>query len=189
MIFSNVRKGQSLVEAVFAIGILLVVLSAILGVTMANIGGSQESEFQIVANNLAREGIEVFRNTRDTNWLLGRTWDEGLKPTGVTNTAIAMFDHVNNRWTISFNYTSDALFISPDGLYSHSEIGNQPSIFSREITVERICLDADSGNERIAFPCAGGEQEIGMKISSRVSWTERGRTHDVTLEDLLYAWK
>ena len=52
------HAGQSLLETVFAITILLIVVSAVLGLTAATQTGQHESETQVIANNLAREGIE-----------------------------------------------------------------------------------------------------------------------------------
>jgi type II secretory pathway pseudopilin PulG len=183
------RTGQSMVEAVFAIGILLIVTSAVLGLTTSNISGSQSAEFQIIANNLAREGIEVVRSMRDANWLSGQQWNQGLSDSGgVSNRARVEFNEAQNTWSLNFNYVDDSLYISPNGVYSHQETGSTKSSYARFIDLNNICADG-SGNERIAFPCAAGEQQVGVKVTARVTWTERGRQHAVTLEDLLYAWK
>ena len=99
--FLSSQLGQGLLEMVFAIGILLIVVAAILALTTSNIVGQKESEFQIVANNLAREGIEVVRNIRDSNWLGGQAWDQGL----VGNIAIAEFNPANNSWQLDFDYS------------------------------------------------------------------------------------
>ena len=183
------RAGQSMVEAVFAIGILLIVVAAVLGLTTSNISGSQSTEFQIIANNLAREGIEVVRSMRDANWLSGQTWNQGLwDPNGASNRARVEFDEPQNAWSLNFNYTDDSLYVSPNGVYSHQTVGSAKSAYARYIDLNNVCADS-SGNEQIAFPCAQGEQQVGIKVISHVKWTERGKQHEVTLEDLLYAWK
>lgn len=192
------RTGQSMVEAVFAIGILLIVTSAVLGLTTSNISGSQSAEFQIIANNLAREGIEVVRSIRDANWLSGLPWNKGLlEQKQASNRARAEFDEPNNAWILNFNYTDDSLYVSPRvddqgsrhyDVYSHVATGSTKSVFSRFIDFVAICADG-SGNERIVSSCPDGEQQVGIKVTSHVTWTERGKQHEVTLEDLLYAWK
>lgn len=189
MKFKKIQKGQSLMEMIFAIGILLIVVSAILALTASNLVGQKESESQIIANNLAREGIEAIRNIRDSNWLAGQQWDEGL--TGAGNIAIAEFDSASNSWQLDFSFTDALLYISINtadrGVYSH-QVGDQPSTFSRQLILDSICQNT-SGQEQIKSSCAVGELKIGLKITAEVSWLERGRPKRVTLEDLLYEWK
>ena len=169
---------------VFAIGILLIVVSAILALSVSNAVGQKESESQIIANNLAREGIEVVRSFRDSNWLAGRQWDFGLTDSPA---AIAEFDSETNTWQFDFNYPDDLLYLSPDGVYSHDASG-QPSVFHRYLTFDNICQDA-SGQENIAASPCGLSQKIGIKVTATVNWSERGRGRTIILEDFLYDWK
>ncbi|MDD2807463.1 MAG: hypothetical protein PHW95_03020 [Patescibacteria group bacterium] len=187
--FNRNNSGQSLVETVFAIGILMMVVSAILALAAANTLGQKESEFQIVANNLARENIEVVRNIRDSNWLTGgkKAWDDGLTDALGGNQAIALFDPASNSWSLNFNYLDDALYNSPDGTYSHDATKKQ-SIYHRHLILDNICRDAN-GQELIKFPCGSGEDKVGIKIMSTVQWNERGRDRKVTIDDLIYEWK
>jgi len=182
--FLSSQLGQGLLEMVFAIGILLIVVAAILALTTSNIVGQKESEFQIVANNLAREGIEVVRNIRDSNWLSGQPWDQGL----VGNAAIAEFNPANDSWQLDFDYSpgDELLYFSANNVFSHTVSGQQ-TIYERELNLDNICLAA--GQENIRPTCQSGEQKIGLKITSVVKWIERGRNRKVTLEDLLYEWK
>lgn len=186
----KIQLGQSLLETIFAIGILLIMVTVVLTLTTSNVIGQKASEFQVVANNLAREGIEVVRNIRDSNWLAGQTWDTGL--TGSSNVAIAKFDSTNNTWVLSFTFTDDVLYTSTAplrGIYSHNNSG-EPSVFRRTLILDDICLDS-SGQESIdGLPCdIITEQKIGIKITSRINWIERGKSHQVILEDLIYEWK
>jgi len=188
-------SGQSLIEAVFAIGILVMIASAILALVSASISGQQESESQIIANNLAREGIEAARNIRDSNWLSNQDWDTGLIDSiGNSQRAVAWFNPDNGlaSWSFDFNLTpgKDLLFLSSAGVYSHLAQGNKPTNFSRQVIFENICRNDATGQERITFPCAGGETKIGLKVSSQVSWHDQvNRPRQVTLQDLFYDWK
>lgn len=181
--------GQSLLETVFAIGILMIVVSAILALATANSIGQKESEFQVVANNLAREGIEVVRNIRDSNWLSGgsKAWDNGLVDPLGGNIAIVEFNPSTNDWTVNFSYSSDQLFNASDGTYTHNS-ADKASIYHRHLVIDNICRNA-SNQEIIKFPCGSGEDKIGIKVTSSVNWNERGRGRLVTIEDLLYEWK
>ncbi len=69
-----------------AIGMILLGLGAILTLTLQNVSATAASNQRVVALQLAREGIEVVRGIRDSNWLAAshsdptRTWDTGLTP-------------------------------------------------------------------------------------------------------------
>ncbi len=182
------KLGQGLLEMIFAIGIMLIVVSAILGLTTANLVGQKESESQIIANNLAREGIEVVRNIRDSNWLAGANWDKGLTEfLNLQHEGITEFDSQNNTWTVAAP-DSDLLYISPDGIYSHTPTAeSEQSVFHRHLTFYNICQDQSGEEEIKSSDC--NTRKIGLKIISEVSWSDRGRQRLVTLEDLLYDWK
>lgn len=182
------KSGQSLVEAVFAIGILLMVVSAVLGLATSNLVGQRQSEFQVIGNNLAREGIEVVRNIRDSNWLSGLAWDTGL--TG-SQQALAVFHEVNNSWQLDFNIlpNQDKLYLAtPGGVYSHDAGSGAPSPFSRRLNFQAICQNA-TGQDSIKSVCGSGEQKIGVKVRAVVNWQESSRPRQAVIEDLLYEWK
>ena len=66
--FKN-KSGESILETIIALGILAIgitLASTIIGSSLRNINLSKN---QIIAINIAREGIEAMRNIRDTNWL------------------------------------------------------------------------------------------------------------------------
>ena len=178
------QLGQSLLETVFAIGILLLVASAILALATANIVWQKESEFQIIANNLAREGVEVIRNIRDSNWLSGNNWDTGFEAGGAM---IVRFNSASNSWQAELGCSGSRLYNDSSGVYSH-EVTPSPSAYARCITIENICLDG-SGSESIGSPCGVGDQKVGVKVTSVVNWQDRGRNRSTLIEDLLYEWK
>lgn len=61
--------GQSLIETVVAIFILVMGITAAVGLANYSLNNSTSIAKQIVATGLAREGIESIKNMRDTNWL------------------------------------------------------------------------------------------------------------------------
>ncbi|MFA6410933.1 MAG: hypothetical protein WCW26_05175 [Candidatus Buchananbacteria bacterium] len=197
----KLQTGQGLLETIFAIGILLMVVAAILALTVSALLGQKASEAQIIANNLGREAIEVVRNIRDSNWLLGsQQWDLGLTDTvGQNITALAVFSKING-WQLSFFPATqiadkDLLYISPSGVYGHDPQGSLPSIYKRHLVLESICQSKDlTGNYSIetiqaSAGCNINEQKIGIKIKAIIDWQERGRQQRVILDDLIYEWK
>jgi type II secretory pathway pseudopilin PulG len=65
------QSGQSLIETIVAIFILTTALSGSIGLAVYAFSNSAISQNEIIATNLAREGIEVVRSMRDSNWLAG----------------------------------------------------------------------------------------------------------------------
>jgi prepilin-type N-terminal cleavage/methylation domain-containing protein len=192
----KMQKGQSLVEMIVAIAIILTGLVGALSLTISNLTGVDEAGTRVVASNLAREGIEVVRNFRDANWLQNLDWDAGLF-SGNDFTAIAVFDPLINKWRLDFNpnAVSDPeakLYRNPENLYLQDIIppaGTQTQ-YARLITLDPICFNAATQTENISGnPCGAGEEKTGIRIKSEVTWNLSGRARDVTLEDRIYNWR
>ncbi len=65
----NREAGQTLIETIVAIFVLTTALVAGVGLAIYAFSISTTSQAEIVAANLAREGTEVVRMMRDSNWL------------------------------------------------------------------------------------------------------------------------
>ncbi|MFA5991430.1 MAG: hypothetical protein WC794_04255 [Candidatus Doudnabacteria bacterium] len=61
--------GQTLIETLAALFILVMGVTAATGLAIYSFSASTSITKQIIATGLAREGIEVVKNMRDTNWL------------------------------------------------------------------------------------------------------------------------
>lgn len=64
----NLQKGQSLIEAVAALAVVTIVLTAL---TIAVLLGLRNSEFtrkETIATQYAQQGMEIIRNKRDVDW-------------------------------------------------------------------------------------------------------------------------
>ena len=73
-----INKSFTLIEIVVAIFIVTMGTVGAFSLIQRTIAFTVISSSRLVAANLAQEGIEIVRNTRDTNWLSGNPWDEGL---------------------------------------------------------------------------------------------------------------
>lgn len=65
------ESGQTLIETVIGIFILVAGIAAAVGLAIFAFASSQNITKHMVAVGLAREGIEAVKNMRDTNWLQG----------------------------------------------------------------------------------------------------------------------
>lgn len=63
------RPAQSLLEAIIAIGVILVATISATTLIIVTITAGRASTDKIEAANFAREGVEVVRQIRDSNWM------------------------------------------------------------------------------------------------------------------------
>lgn len=165
-------SGQSLLELVVAFGIIVTGVVGALTLTISNSIAASESAERLIAINLAREGIEVIRNTRDTNWLEGEAWDNGLVGDGE---ATANFNA--GSWSLDFN--PDSITDSAARLYFHSATGiyNHESTDGAATEYYRLITINPDGTDYM------------KKVTSLVRWYERGRYHEINLEGWIYNWR
>jgi hypothetical protein len=77
--FFKQRKAQGILEVVIAISVIIIGLVSIMSLVVFNINVQGYNHNMLIASNLAREGVEVVRNMRDSNWLNSKKdWDDSL---------------------------------------------------------------------------------------------------------------
>lgn len=203
-VFNN-QTGQGLLETIIALGIIVSGLVGMLGLTISNQSASEDASERLIATNLGREGVEVVRSIRDSNWLsceiaLGAlscsNWDAGLV-SGTDTTAVPLFDVAANAWSIDF--TPDAIthdyarvwrrtsgaavnigaqFQSADA----TPVDSTLTSYRRLLDIASICSD-----KTVGASCAG--TKIGMRVQSTVAWTSRGKDFSLTIEERLFNWR
>lgn len=191
-------SGTSILELIVSMAILVTVIIAVLALTTSNLVGQHASEQQVVASNLARESIEVIRSIRDSNWLAGRAWDTGIRPSGASGAfgVTTFFPNFSpGDWRFNLMIFGSQVDFTPmylyEGFYTHITTG-EPTPFRRSVSLQSICQRAD-GSEGFGDPFTGGCGALGTKIGAEVrvdvNWEEKGRTRTVRLIEHLYAWK
>ena len=158
-------KGFVLIEKIMVLGLIFILIGAIFLLIHRSTVLVSDIFFKHKAAYLAKEGVEIIRNIRDTNWLEEESWDQGILE---GNWEV----YYKTRQELTQPYLGTKLNIDAQGFYSYS-----PGIetkFSRRITIGRADLDGD------------GEKEI--QIWSRVQWEKRGRIFDITVQKNLYNW-
>lgn len=63
------RQSQTLLEAILAIGVIMTATISATTLIVSTISAGQVGKDKVVAANFAREGLEVIRGIRDTNWI------------------------------------------------------------------------------------------------------------------------
>src|SRR3990167_5369955 len=145
------RPGQTLIEVLLALAIILVgIVSLISALVNAQITAAASID-SAIALQLAREPIEAARFIRDSNWLkreagLGANYNDDLVRDNFVDpndyTAIYTWDPplADPAFAIQFNFDPDSntdpltqIYIGPDGLYRHSPAGFPPPTFAATI--------------------------------------------------------
>ena len=212
------NKGFTLVELIIALGVFSSGIMAAFTLALAGLNTSIENFDRINAANLAREGIELVRNERDSNWL---KIDNNVDIDGGSD-GIQYYDwdqNINNGYySIDKNGIYDQnesglLSCDPNGLdciencplcelkydsslhlYLHS--GDTSTNIFRAIEIFDICLD-DNWDEKIpddhifdsCSSLAGDYKTIGLEVTSRVFWEKAGKKHYTDVKEKLYNWK
>lgn len=156
--------GFSILEVIIAILIISIGMIGVLSLITQNIQAQDISKNDLIASQLAQEGLELARNIRDENWLAGSSYN--LDIVGDGGYAIDYQGRAGITDVAGINDNGAKLNISAAGFYTHGAGAATP--FSRLITV------VDNAEY--------------LEVESKVRWKERGRTHDYTIKTLLYDW-
>jgi len=199
--------GQGLLETIVALGIIVSGVVGMVSLTLSNQISSADSSERLIAANLAREGVEVARNIRDTNWLaceiaggvLGcNDWDEGL--TSVSDpTAVLLFDVDNNAWSLDFtpndishDYAriwrrtsgSAALVGAHFQSAEAAPVDSVLTSYRRLLSLYEICADKTP-----SVNCPPINPKIGIRVQSNVQWETQGKVNELTFEERLFNWR
>lgn len=212
------NRGFTLVETVIAIGVAMFGLLSILSLNTSSLLVTEANEYQFLATQFAREGIETVRAIRDSNWLKYETdsttaWNAGLV-SGTDYTAILQnpvtstyLDFTTNSLSqtctgaSSSTYTCVSIWYdTAQGYYyqTNSTLFNpsgatvRATSFKRIIDLYPVCrLNSADNTERVITTgsCLGTETQVGVSAVSQVEYPTRTSTATYTLEEYLYDWK
>ena len=191
------QSGQTLIETIVAIFILTTALTTALGLGIYAFATATTSRNQIIASNLASEGIDVVRMMRDSNWLASdakqAAWDLTLcndinkqcypraysKVPPYNNYDLnagnqtLQFTPGTNAWSLGSVGGSYNLYLQADGSYTDNVSG--ASTFARMINI--------SFNSAAPYTNQNSNQE--MIVKSVVAWRGKNCTNFNPNQDLL----
>jgi prepilin-type N-terminal cleavage/methylation domain-containing protein len=164
------NKAFTMIEVMVALFLLVVGGGSAFALVQGTMALSETSEDQLEASYMAQEGIEIIRNIRDANWVRQRIDPGVLWDDGIAIDEDYRLDYLSDSFPdTSCPFLNEGTFLKYDGNFYNCSDG-QDSKFKRKVTVEK--------------PGAGI-----IDIEVEVSWSERGRSHKVTAQTLLYNWK
>jgi Tfp pilus assembly protein PilV len=165
MDFKFKKDGFTIIEAIVAIFILTTGILGAFSFISHFTEYSSISTMRLTASYLAQEGVEIIKNIRDSNFIDGNysvDWNEGF---ATSSDWEGEADYTNDNSLDS--YSNTYLNIDVNGFYSYGA-GSQ-SLFKRKITI-------------------GTSTASSTYITVEVSWSEKGRNHNVAVEEEIYSW-
>jgi len=147
----QMRRGFSLIEVLISLLILSIGITAITILMANNVKNLQTSKNQIIASQLAQEGVELVRNLKDNNATLFKS--DGIdKPSGSDyridiNTTYGNFSNDSN--------TDKKLYLNSN-FYIHTSGGGIATKFFRKIKIFNNATDKQ------------------VEITCYVSWNSKG---------------
>ncbi len=162
---SAIRGGFTLLEIVVALGIVAVALVAIMALFATVLRTTKVSEDEIIAYNLAREGIEVVENIRQT-WLFKD--DDNRRIYWEDYGWIPGKEYIVNYNSKNLEEGDSRLYLQ-GLLYNHN--GGSPTPFQRTVTLTE------------------GEEDM-LVVNVVVTWvTTTGQTNTINLEKEFAFWQ
>ncbi len=182
--FLHTRAGFTILEMLLALSVLSVGIMATFTLSLANLNTAKDNYQRILAANLAREGVEIVRNIRDTNWLKMEknladcdenpgnglapcTWDFAL------NLEVANVDYLNTFLLTPnssvtnveecFGYSEQCrLRLAANNMYDHDQNSGEGN-FARLVLLQAICFDANR-ESYMSYADGPGPKQISVDL-------------------------
>ena len=155
------KSGFSLIETIVAVFLITVGLIASVDLITKGLRGSIDSRDQLIAAELAQEGIELVRNIRDNNWVQGKLsfadfpiGDEEVCRMGLYSNSIFCGSPTPDN--------QDDVYRYQDGFYGI----NSTNLNSTKTKFQRRLIIKKSGNGREIYSVVTWGGSIGTFSSS-----------------------
>ena len=192
--------GFTLLETVVALSVILAAVVGPVSLITRGLFNFSLSKNQVIAANLAQEGLELARLVRENNVACDEAngppeWKWNRDPRGGMMTHLRVgvdandfrdsvecgdaaipFPHLSSSCSERLRFEPNML-LSNGGTYGYQ--GSQETIFSR-------CVDISVPPDN---PTAGIPAADQMDVASTVNWDERGNPRSAVVRERLYNWR
>jgi len=166
--FLNSQKAFTMIEMIAAIFVVNLGIMAVFSLLIQSTTFINNTASNLTATYLAQEGIEIVRNIRDSNFL---KMNQGEEASWNDNLSVGAdyynFDYRSQSIPDNVNCSGQIYLQISNGYYACSP--NPAVKFQRKIRINQI-----SGDK--------------MEVLVEVLWTERGKNHNVSVQETLYRW-
>ena len=199
------NQGITLIEVIIVLTIFSIGLGAMLAGSVGLFTQTAFSGDFLIASHLAREGLEAVRNMRDENFLNERTWNHGFEmnrallktvlPGGVFQGEF-QFEEVTYDMTtcVTVNKNCQMAHDPASGLYGDAGLvgvipGAQLTKFYRMFEFDPIMCSATTLIKANGLcDTAPSDEQIGVKVTSRVQWYQGQTLREAVMTSYLYNW-
>jgi prepilin-type N-terminal cleavage/methylation domain-containing protein len=186
-------KGFTLLETMVAISILLTAIGGPFVVTQVGIRTARKASQELVAANLAQEGIEFMHYMRDTNsfksqpWLTGLTGTKdcigemGNGPKSCVIDSVLNEIHDYNHPSLGCSTHEDmstcpfVQYNDETGFYGYGYGDGYDTIYRRAVHTE-VVRELD-------------DEPVEIRVVSEVAWSDLGVPRSIRLEEYLTDWR
>lgn len=158
------NKGITLIEVMVSLIFLSTGLIPLFGIIVSSINLSVRIKNNLVAANLAQEGVEIVRALRDKAWMDDAPFNRDLTP----GNHLVSWD---SNSLLLYNPNSYMKFNSVTGIYSQST--GIDTIFRRRINIAPVLSTCN----------------CEVIVTSNVSWLEKNSAKSIVVESHLFDWK
>jgi type II secretory pathway pseudopilin PulG len=171
--FKFCPKSFGLIEVLISVAIIAMFLGALIGLTASGTKSTLSSENRLQAANLAREGMEMVRQIRDTAYLNGANWRGGAS-NDLDGVCWGLASGTNNGRRLVYSSPPSACSFNHPYLASGSEnITGYKIPFRRQIIIDDI-------------PPVPSNLK---KITVIITWAESGVSKNIQMISYLSNWQ
>ncbi|MFH1620796.1 MAG: prepilin-type N-terminal cleavage/methylation domain-containing protein [Patescibacteria group bacterium] len=192
-------KGQTILELLIAMAVIAVGLLSAVTLVYYNLKLVEQDIDEAVVVNMAREGVELAKSIRDSNWLASDQFDNGLHdgsdytatPAWNGSSGSLFFDfeannfsHGNTNVIQVTTSTAPAFFANNNPILPAYYTSSTE--YQRLLTFHPICEDytvLDSA--AVCDP----QLKIGIRVEAKIQWLRKGVAKAFTIYEDLYDWR
>ncbi len=189
-----------MIELLITIGVMSTGLFAAATLVFSNLQLSDRDADSVVAMNLAREGIEEAKQLRDSNWLAGKAFDDGLVGGSADYSAIPRWDGGVVSPDISFDFTPNtigdattlvhrSLNLLTPVFFTQTDANAPTTPWHRLLVFHPICQTGAGLTYLNDGSICDPDSKIGIRVESRIQWRRKNQTFTRVMYDDLFDWR
>lgn len=179
------KKAFSLIEVIVGITVLTLVIVAIGVLAITSLRANQGNIYRLTAYYLAQEGVEGFRNMRDSNWLQNHAWNGGANFGGMSGWGVD-FDQEGYYW---IEYRTDAQETDP-APWKISYLGgfSEDSAVLANVRAQTAIPETVYGRY-VEVRYNDAHPTDWVEVTAVVFWQDHGREQEVKVSTELTDWR
>lgn len=181
------KSGFTLTEVLIAVLVLVTAIVASTNLVVSMIKSNSTNLSYLQAYYYAEEGVEAFRNMRDTHFL--HNLDVRGKGADVWGSQDGFYDDGDYGVAINPNSFNPGTDVGPTVLNMYSPWKISKTGLSKVKFQKSSIAQVDTIFERVCSIAKYDENDDAFSVSCKVSWKDGDEDRQVTLTEILTDWK